>query len=102
MALKDRIQRDNQRVFMNKQHFAEKHVLNGVEFTCVLDDTQMQNDQKNNAREMIVYTTDGNLPVKIQPGQEVFFDKMTMYVTGITDSLGMKAIYLQSQEPFMM
>ena len=102
MALKDRIKRDNQRVFMNENHFAEQHVLNGHSFTCMLDDTQTQHDHKNNTRDMIIYVTDENLPIKIHPGQEVIFDAMLMYVTGVTDGIGLKAVYLSSQEPFAM
>ena len=38
MALKDRILRDNHKVFMNTDHFAEEHTWNGVPFTTVPDD----------------------------------------------------------------
>ena len=102
MALKDRIQRDNQRVFMNENHFAEIHVLNGTEFSCVIDDTQSQSARLNNIRELTVYTPEDNLPIDLQPGQHVIFDERTMVVIDITDSIGMKAIHLTEQDPFML
>ena len=52
MPLKDRIQADVKRVFMNHSHFAEYHTWNGRRFQCVTDDETALKRKNNNVVDL--------------------------------------------------
>lgn len=111
MSLKDRIERDNSRVFMNLQHFAEEHTWNGTPILCVTDDDvalKRKNNNvvdiswDNNTRETMVYIPRDKLPGKANPNTQVFFDNREMKVLQVQEDGGMLSILLVSNDPKML
>lgn len=94
MPLKDRISRDNKKIFMNHDHFARVHTWNGEKFTCVQDDTKSNGIQFGKATEIIIFVEDKNLPCRAQPDEFIIFDDVQMRITNVIDAKGMKEIHL--------
>ena len=103
MALKDRIPRDNHVIFMNMDHFAETHTWNGVEFVCVLDDTEALKRKNNNVNDiswdnnmldMVIFVPEDSLPARAQPNEFILLDDHQMRVSSVVDAIGMKEIHL--------
>ena len=105
MSLKDRIPRDNHKVFMNMDHFAEEHTWNGVKFTCVPDDTEALKRKNNNVNDIswqenivdkVIFVPEDSLPARAQPNEQVIFDNVMMRVVDVIDAIGMKEIHLNT------
>lgn len=96
MALKDRINRDNRNIFMNLDHIAEVHTWNGVQFTCVPDDTNTKHIQFNNLAQKVIFVPVDSLPGRAQPNEFIIFDNVQMRVIDVVDADGMKEIYLET------
>lgn len=103
MALKDRIPRDNHKIFMNTNHFAETHTWNGVPFTCVEDDTEALKRKNNNVNDLswdanmvdkVLFVPIDSIPARAQPNEFVLYDNTQMRVLMVIDSIGMKEIHL--------
>ncbi len=108
MALVDRIAVDVTRVFMQFDHFAEKHYWNGIAIDAVLDEeTALKRKNNNvndiswdnNTREVLVYTPVVGFPGKPEPNTQVFFDKKQMRIRQINEDMGTYAILLSSYDP---
>lgn len=103
MALRDRIARDAHKVFMNQDHFADVHTWNGLQFICVMDDTEALKRKNNNVIDVsweqntadkVLFVPEDSLPARAQPNEQVVFDGVLMKVTNVIDSAGMKEIHL--------
>ena len=103
MALKDRIARDNHKIFMNTDHFAETHTWNGIPFVCVPDDTEALKRKNNNVNDIswdndivdkVLFVPEDSLPARAQPNEFVLFDDIQMRVSNVIDAIGMKEIHL--------
>lgn len=103
MALKDRIQRDNHKIFMNGDHFADVHSWNGIAFTCAMDDTEALKRKNNNVNDIsweqdtvdkVLFVPEDSLPARAQPNEQVIFDGVLMKVLRVVDAVGMKEIHL--------
>ena len=103
MALKDRIPRDNHKIFMNPSHFAEEHTWNGVPFVCVMDDTEALKRKNNNVNDIswqedtvdkVLFVPEDSLPARAQANEFVLLDNVEMRVLRVLDSIGMKEIHL--------
>lgn len=103
MALKDRIQRDNHKVFMNMDHFAEQHTWNGIPFICVPDDTEALKRKNNNVNDIswdndtldkVLFVPADSLPARAQPNEFVLLDGVQMRVLDVIDAIDMKEIHL--------
>lgn len=103
MALKDRIQRDNHKAFMNMDHFAEEHTWNGVPFVCVPDDTEALKRKNNNVNDIswdndtvdkVLFVPEDSLPARAQPNEFVILDNIQMRVLRVIDAINMKEIHL--------
>ena len=103
MALKDRIPKDNHRVFMNTDHFAETHTWNGIPFTCVPDDTEALKRKNNNVNDIswdndmldkVLFVPADSLPARAQPNEFVLLDGVQMRVLDVIDAIDMKEIHL--------
>lgn len=107
MGLKDRIQADIQRVFMNADHFAETHTWNGQPFQCVLDNEvalKRKNNNvvdiswDNNRTELLLYTPVEGFPGRLQPNEHVLFDGKMMILSQFHSDTGMYTLLLLSQD----
>lgn len=103
MALKDRIARDNHKIFMNPNHFAEEHTWNGIPFVCVPDDTEALKRKNNNVNDIswqentvdkVLFVPEDSLPARAQANEFVLLDNVEMRVLHVVDAIGMKEIHL--------
>ena len=103
MALKDRFNRDNHKIFMNTDHFGETHTWNGIPFVCVPDDTEAMKRKNNNVNDLswdtnavdkVLFVPIDSLPARAQPNEFVLYDNLQMRVLHVIDAKGMKEIHL--------
>lgn len=108
MALKNKVQDDLQRVFMNHSHFAEWHTWNGIKFQCVTDDEvalKRKNNNvvdlswDNNTSETMIYTPVEGFPGRAVPNEHVLFDKASVKVLQVQEDAGMYSILVMSNDP---
>lgn len=108
MALKDRIEADIRRVFVNHEHFAETHTWNGRKFSCVTDEEaalKRKNNNvvdlswDNNTTETLVYVHKDDFPGRAMPNEHGFFDKRPMKILQVNEDMGMLTIALVSFDP---
>ena len=106
MALKDRIAKDNHRVFMNMNHFADTHTWNGVPFNCVTDEETALKRKNNNVNDIswdanlvdkVLFVPEDSLPARAQPNEQIMLDGVPMRVLDIIDAIGMKEIHLEAR-----
>ena len=105
MSLKSRIPRDNHKIFMNQEHFAEEHTWNGLPIVCVEDDTEALKRKNNNVNDVswqenmvdkVIYVPEDSLPGRAQPNEQVIYDGVMMRVANVVDAIGMKEIHLSA------
>lgn len=103
MALKDRFYRDNHKIFMNEDHFGERHTWNGIPFVCVPDDSEALKRKNNNVNDLswdvntidkVLFVPNDSLPARAQSNEFVLLDGRQMRVLDIIDAVGMKEIHL--------
>ena len=110
MALKDRIERDIPRCFLQMGHFAETHFWNGAEITCVPDEEEALKRKNNNVndiswdnntRQVLIYTSLAAFPggEPPEPNTHIMFDKKPMKVLDVDINKGMLGILLTSLDP---
>ena len=110
MALKDRIERDISRCYMQENHFAEKHYWNGFEIICVPDEEEALKRKNNNVndiswdnntRKILIYTPLATFPggKAPEPNTHVMFDKRPMKILDIDINKGMLGIMLTTLDP---
>ena len=98
MSLKDRIENDITRVFLNFDHFATDHTWNGKTLRCVTDDEvalKRKNNNvvdmswDNNTTETVIYAKKDGFPGRLIPNEHIFFDGKPMDILQIQDDMGM-------------
>lgn len=108
MALRDRIEKDIARVFMNHDHFASWHTWNGVRFPCVTDEEaalKRKNNNvvdiswDNNTTEVLLYVAKAEFPGRAMPNEHGFFDNRPVKILQVNDDMGMLSIMLVSNYP---
>lgn len=108
MALKDRIEADLTRVFMQEDHFSEEHTWNGKKFFCVTDEEAALKRKNNNVNdiswdnntmETLVYVPAKSWPGRAEPNEHGLFDKRPMKILQVQDDMGMLAILLVTNMP---
>lgn len=110
MALKDRIASDINRVFMQKNHFAETHYWNGHEIICVPDEEEALKRKNNNVndiswdnniRDILIHTPLLGFPGnrEPEPNTHVFLDNRSMKVLDVQHNMGMLDIRLTAADP---
>lgn len=107
MAFKDRIAADIEKVFINLEHFAETHTINGVPFECVVDEEEALKRKNNNVndiswdnntRDILIYTPVKEFPMKPVPNATVLFDNKSMRILQVNEDKGMYSIMLVAKE----
>jgi len=108
MPLKDRIDADRRRIFMNVEHFAKTHTWNGIPFTCVTDEETALKRKNNNVNdiswdnntmETVVYVPQEDWPGRMIPNEHGFFDNRHMKILQIQNDMGMLTIVLMTVSP---
>lgn len=107
MALKDRLADDIARVFVNQDHFGEKHTWNGVEFQTVPDEEaalKRKNNNvtdlswDNNTTETLLYVAETEWPGATEPNVHGYLDGRPVKILQIQQDCGMLAILLVANE----
>ena len=107
MSLKDRINADLTRVFMNHNHFAEWHTWNGIRFQCVTDEEvalKRKNNNvvdlawDNNTSETLVYAPVEGFPGRVLPNEHIIFDNRPMKILQAQEDMGLYTILLMSND----
>lgn len=110
MALKDRIEEDIDRIFMQMDHFAETHYWNGIAITCVPDDEDALKRKNNNVndiswdnntRQILIHTPLATFPGgrEPEPNTHIMFDKRPMKVLDVQHNMGLLDIMLIALDP---
>lgn len=110
MSLKDRIDADRRRVFMQTGHFADTHTWNGIPFTCVTDEESALKRKNNNVNDiswdnntidMLVYVPAEDWPGRKPPvpNESGYFDNMPMRILQVNKDMGMLTIVLTANSP---
>lgn len=108
MSLKEKIEKDNRRLFMNRNHFAEMHTWNGSPFKCVVDEDaalKRKNNNvvdlswDNNTTETMIYVPAGEFPGVPVPNEHGIFDRRQMKILQVQEDMGMLAILMVAYEP---
>lgn len=111
MALKDKIQGDRARVFMNMNHFATAHTWNGRPFRCVVDEDEAVRRKNSNVNdiswdndhmETFIYVMEEEWPGQVMPGAHGWFDNRTYKIEQIHKNFGVLGILLVSINPGVM
>ena len=108
MALKDRIQNDRGRVFINMNHFGTTHTWNGIPFNCVVDDDEALKRKNNNVNdiswdndhsETFIYVREEDWPGRQVPNEHGWYDNRTYKIEQIHRHMGILGILLVSINP---
>lgn len=108
MALKDRIYKDNRRLYMNMNHFAETHTWNGKPFNCVLEGEEALKRKNNNVADIswdnntsswLVYVPVEDFPGRALPNEHGLFDKIPARILSVARDMGMYTLTLVTQDP---
>lgn len=110
MALKDRIATDIFSVFMNMEHFAEKHYWNGEEIACVPDEEEALKRKNNNVndiswdnntRQVLLHTPLVGFPggKEPEPNTHIIYDRKPMKVLEVNNNMGLLDIVLVAFDP---
>lgn len=108
MSLKERIEADRSRVFLQTDHFAEEHTWNGIPFLCVTDEEvalKRKNNNvndiswDNNTMETLVYVREEDWPGRQVPNEHGYFDNRHMRILQIQNDMGMLTILLNTISP---
>lgn len=108
MSLKDRIETDRHRVFMQEKHFADRHTWNGTEFVCVTDDEEALKRKNNNVNDIswdnntmdvTVYVPKEDWPGRAIPNEHGFFDHRHMKILQVQEDMGMLTLVLTTVSP---
>lgn len=104
MSLKDKIQSDNRRVFMNQNHFADTHTWNGKPFLCVTDEEEAirLNLWELDTKAVVVRVNKDDWPGRAVVNESGFFDNQNMRIVQIGEDCGMYTILLSSYWPGQM
>ncbi len=107
MALKDRIYKDNTRVYMNHGHFAEYHTWNGKRFQAVTDEEEGLKRRNNNVvdvswqentREILLHVIKSEFPGVPERNLHGILDKRPMKILDVVENMGMLDILFASNE----
>lgn len=110
MALRDRFEVDNHRIFMNMEHFGETHYWNGFPIICVPDDEESLKRKNNNVndiswdqntRVMLIHTPLSDFPGgrEPEPNTHIMFDNRAMKVLDVQHNIGMLDITITVHDP---
>lgn len=111
MGLKERMEADIDRIFVNEDQFATVHYWNGKKILCVTDEEEALKRKNNNiadiswqanTRTVLIYVNASQFsdcPEAVEPNTHVFFDRKPMRVLSVGENYGMLSILLEAKDP---
>ena len=103
MSLKDKIDMDRRKIFMNLKHFASEHTWNGIPFVCVTDDEEALKRKNNNVNDIswdnntidaTLYVPEEDFPGRPLPSEFGYYDGVYMKILQVQNDMGMLTIIL--------
>lgn len=107
MSLKERIEEDITRLYLQMDHFAETHYINDEKVRCVLDnDTALKRKNNNvsdiswdsNTEEILIFVAVSEYPGMPEPNTRVYFDRKPMLILSVSENMGMYEIMLAKND----
>ena len=110
MTFKEQSALDNRTVFMNFDEFAEKHLINGTEMLCLVDNNEMIDREKRYQykrslyadgvyiKALLIYVKAEDFGPLPATGRAVTFDKKSYIVSDAIDEDGIYSLYLEANK----
>ena len=108
MTFREQIARDNACVFLNEEEFADRHIINGTEMPCMIDNNEMVDREKRYRngknsdgmylKELLVYVKKEDFGVLPAIGRVITFDKKSYIVTEAIDEGGIFSLSLEANK----
>ena len=110
MTFKEQIALDNRNLFMNEDEFSEKHLINGKEMGCIIDNNeQIDRDKRYQYKKSLyadgVYIKQLLIYVKAEEfgalpaiGRAITFDKNSYIVSDALDEDGISSLCLEANK----
>ena len=110
MTFKEQIALDNRTVFMNFDEFAEKHLINGIEMLCLVDNNEMIDREKRYQykrslyadgvyiKALLIYVRAEDFGPLPATGRVIYFDKKSYLVADAIDEDGIYSLYLEANK----
>lgn len=105
-AFKDAVSKDAEMVFINEDEFADKHVINGREVLCIVDENEI-NEAKWTLNNPVEGVFDHTFTIYIRTGvlercpveNEVLrLDGKLCFVRKVSDEMGLLVISVEAKE----
>lgn len=96
----DMVDRDREMVFMNLDEFAERHNVENMRITCVLDEDTLQKRKDNTLNEdvaqsnYLLFAKTEDLPRRMPAGQTLNVDGRQYIITDWKEDMGIAEITL--------
>ena len=110
MTFKEQIAADNTNVFMNLDEFSEKHLINGKEMPCIVDNNELIDRGKryryNHSlygdgvyiKQLLIYVKEEDFGLLPAIGRILTFDKKSYIVTDAVNEDGIYSLCLEANK----
>lgn len=110
MTFKEQIALDNKTVFMNKDEFPEKHMINGREMDCIVDNNEQIDREKRYQykkspyadgvyiKQLLIYVKAEEFGALPAIGRAITFDKKSYIVSDAIDEDGIYSLCLEANK----
>lgn len=110
MTFKEQIAADNRNVFMNEDEFSEKHLINGTEMPCMVDNNEMIDREKRYQykrslyadgvyiKQLLIYVRAEDFGALPAVGRLITFDKKSYIVSDAINEDGIYSLSLEANK----
>ena len=110
MTFKEQIALDNRMVFGNQDEFWEKHLINGKEMLCMIDNNELIDREKRYQykrslyadgvyiKELLIYVHAQDFGALPAMGRVITFDKRAYIVSDAVDENGIYSLCLEANK----
>ena len=110
MTFKEQIALDNKQTFMNEDEFSEKHLINGVEMPCLVDNNEMIDREKRYQykrslyadgvyiKELLIYVRAEDFGALPAVGRVLTLDKKSYLISDAINEDGIYSLCLEANK----
>lgn len=110
MTFKEQIALDNKTVFMNEDEFSEKHLINGAEIPCIVDNNEMIDREKRYQykrslyadgvyiKTLLIYVRAEDFGPLPAVGRVITFDKKSYLISDAINEDGIYSLLLEANK----
>lgn len=110
MTFKEQIALDNKNVFMNEDEFSERHLINGIEMPCTIDNNELIDREKRYQykkslyadgiylKQLLIYVRAEDLGALPAIGRAITFDKKSYIVSDAINEDGIYSLCLEANK----